>query len=74
MFLGSLKKAQIVCRGAKIIIWQFVRVSKRRVFEKKCALFVFVFLCWRKKKRKHEKNGKRKLKKKAQKIVFFGCL
>ena len=74
VFFGYLKKTQIVCRGAKIIFWQFVRVSKKG-FSKKNVHFLFLsFLCWRKKKRKREKNGKIKFQKKNRKIVIFGCL
>ena len=74
VFFGYLKKTQIVCRCAKIFFWQFVKVSKKG-FSKKNVHFLFLsFLCWKKKKRKHEKNGKRKFQKKPRKIVFFGWL
>ena len=51
VFFGYLKKTQIVCTGAKNF-WQFVKVVKKRVFEKKCALFVFVFFMLEKEKDK----------------------
>ena len=71
-FLGILKKTQIVCRGAKIISWQFVRVSKKG-FSKKNVHFLFLsFLCWRKKKRKHEKMEKENFKKSPEKQCFLG--
>ena len=48
MFFAGLKLTQIVCRGAKIIFWQFVRVSKKG-FRKKNVHFLFLsFLCWNK--------------------------
>ena len=60
-----------MCRCAKIFFWQFVKVSKKG-FSKKNVHFLFLsFLCWKKKKRKHEKNGKGKFQKKAQKNSVF---
>ena len=44
-----------MCRGAKIILWQFVRVSKKG-FRKKCALFVFVFFVLEKSKKENTKK------------------
>ena len=40
MFFGILK-TQIVCRGAKIIFGQFVRVSKKGFSNKKMCTFCF---------------------------------
>ena len=69
VFFGHPKK-QIVCRDAKIFFGSLSRCQKR-IFEK-CAFFVFVFFCWRKKKRKYYKHGKRKFQKKTREIVFLG--
>ena len=71
---GLSYKSQIVCRGAKIIVLQFVRVSKR-VFENKCALFVF--LCWIKKEKQNRLKNGEKLKncvlgEVVNKQVFWG--
>ena len=64
-------KSQIVCRGAKILFWQFVRVSKKG-FSKKNVHFLFLsFLCWKKKKGKYEKNGKGKFQEKPRKQCFW---
>ena len=70
------KKTQLVCRGAKIIFLQFVRVSKKVFFFfiKKCALFVFVFYVGKSKK-DNMKHGTWKFqKKKNQKNSVFGWL
>ena len=65
-----------MCRGAKIILPQFVRVSKQG-FRKQCALFVFDV---GKRKRENMKKWKRNFKKSpengafgvgAKKKVFF---
>ena len=42
------------------------------MFRKKCALFVFVFLCWRKGGRKYEKRGGRRFRRGAGRVVFLG--
>ena len=61
---GVSKNTQLVCRGAKIIFWQFVRISKE-VFAQKCAPLVFVFLRWR--KREHMKKWTRTISREIQK-------
>ena len=53
VFFGYLTKIQVVCRGAKIIVWQCVRVSKKGFSKKKkkvCTFLLLSFLGWRKKK------------------------
>ena len=63
-----------MCRGAKIIFWQFVRVSKKG-FRKKMCTFCFCLFYGRERKRENmKKHGKIKFQKKPRKIVFFGCL
>ena len=62
-----------MCRGAKIIFWQFVRVSKKGIRKKNVHFLFLSFLWLRKKKRKHEKM-ERKISEKAQKNSVFGCL
>ena len=57
--------------GCEYIFVGSLSGCQNRVFEKKWALFVFVFLCWRKKKRKYEKHGKRKFQKKTEKLCFW---
>ena len=60
-----------MCRGAKIIFGQFVRVSKEG-FSNKNVHFLFLSFLWsRKKKRKHEKKWKNKISEKAQKNSVF---
>ena len=45
----------------------------KKGFSKKNVHFLFLsILCWKKKKRKHEKHGKIKFQKKPRKIVFLG--
>ena len=44
---------------------------QKRVFEKNVHFLFLSFLCWRKKKRKHEKTGKQKKNKKKQKNSVF---
>ena len=63
-------KSQIVCRGAKIFFWQFVRVSKR-FSKKKCALLVFVFFMLEKRKKENMKKMEKENFKKAQKNSVF---
>ena len=72
MFFGGLKNANIAS-GCENNFLQFVRVSNKG-FEKKCAFFVFVFLCWKKYKGQYENIGKGNFQKKTRKIVFLdGC-
>ena len=60
-----------MCRGAKIIFWQFVKVSKKG-FSKKNVHFLFLsFSCWTKKKTKREKHGKGKFQKAQKNSVFW---
>ena len=60
-----------MCESIFLAVCQGV---KKRVFEKNVHFLFLSFLCWKKKKRKHENNGKRKFQKKPRKIVFFGWL
>ena len=69
VFFGYLEKTQIVCRGAKIFFGQSVSASKRGLSKKVCT-FVFVFLCWRKKKRENMKSMETKFSKKKKNSVF----
>ena len=63
-------KSQIVCRGAKIFFGNLSGCQKR-VIEKKCALFVFVFFMLEKVKRKMWKNREKKFQTKNQKNCVF---
>ena len=49
-------------------------MSKKGVSKKNVQFLFLSILCWKKKKRKHEKNGKINFQKKPRKIVFFGWL
>ena len=69
MFFGHLKKTQIVCRGAKIIFWQFVRVSKKGIRKKNVH---FLFLSFFVGERKRENMKKMEKIKKAQKNSVLG--
>ena len=61
-----------MCRGAKIIFWQFVRVSKKG-FRKKMCTFCFCLFYVGKSKKENMKKWKRKISKKTpRKIVFLG--
>ena len=55
------KKSQIVCRGAKIIFWQFLRV---------CFCLVYVGTSKKDNMKKMEKDNKKK--KKQKKLCFLG--
>ena len=68
--LGYLEKTQIVCRGAKIIFWQFVRGVKKG-FSKKNVHFLFLSFCVGERKRENMKKWKKKISKKAQKNSVF---
>ena len=50
--LGNLTKAQIVCRGAKILFLRVVEVSKKGGSKNNSAFFVFVFFMLDKAKEK----------------------
>ena len=73
VFFGYLKKTQIVCRGAKIIFWQFVRLSKKG-FRKKMCTFCFCLFYVGERKEKTWKKWKTKISKKAQKNSVFGVV
>ena len=62
LFFGYLKKTQIVCRGAKFVFWQFVRVSKEG-FSKKMYTFCFCLFVLEKKKRNMKNMENENLKK-----------
>ena len=65
--LGVLLKSHIVCKGARIIFAGSRGVKKGIA---KMWIFVFVFLCWRKRK---DENLEKKISKKGQeKQCFLG--
>ena len=75
VFLGILKKTktQIVCRGAKIIFWQFFRVSEKGFRKRMCA-FCFCLFMLDKEKEENMKQVEKDIQKNAQKIVFLEWL
>ena len=65
------KKTQIVCRGAKIIFWQFLRVSKKG-FSKKDVHFLFLSFYVGTSKKDNMRKVERKIsQKKTQKNSVF---
>ena len=68
MVLVILKNANSVhgCENNILAVCQGVKKG----FSKKMCTFFLSFLCWRKKKRKYERHGKRKLQKKT---CWGGC-
>ena len=62
-----------MCRGAKIIFGQFVRLSKKG-FSKEMCTFCFCLFYVGERKRENMKNWKTKISKKAQKNRVFGVV
>ena len=61
------QKTQIVCRGAKIVFWQFVRVSKKGFLKKMCTFCFRLFYVGKSKKDNTEKVEEENFKKKTEK-------
>ena len=71
-FAGLNNKTQKVCRGAKIIFWQFIRVSKKGFRKKMCTFCFCLVYVGKSKKDNMKKDGKENFKKTENSV--FGWL